>query len=87
MVTVSQEAGSMHFSVQDAGKGIDPKYKDRIFEKYFKLPAEEGHLQGTGLGLAISKEFIEAQGGSIAVQSTFGKGTTFDVVFPIKSSS
>jgi len=78
---VRKEANSIIFSVQDFGKGIDPKYKDRIFEKYFKMP--DGNVQGTGLGLAISKEFIEAQQGNIEVQSIPGKGTTFDVMFPV----
>lgn len=82
-VRIQHEGNEVTFSVQDFGKGIDPKYKDRIFEKYFKVPEGDGNMQGTGLGLAISKEFIEAQGGSISFQSTLGVGTSFEIVFDL----
>ena len=47
----------------DKGKGIDIRYRNKVFDKYFQIPGS--HKTGTGLGLAISKEFIEAQGGTI----------------------
>src|SRR5690606_891276 len=47
------------FSVKDQGQGIDPQYKDKIFDRYFRIPGTK--REGTGLGLAICKEFIEAQ--------------------------
>jgi NtrC-family two-component system sensor histidine kinase KinB len=62
------------FSVRDFGPGIDEKYVPRLFEKFFQVP---GTPSGTGLGLTISKEFIEAQGGSINVESKPGFGSTF----------
>ena len=62
------------FSVKDFGPGIESKYINRLFEKFFQVP---GSPSGTGLGLAISKEFIEAQGGSIVVESEPGRGSTF----------
>lgn len=65
---------SIAFSVKDGGPGIEKKYITRIFEKYFQVP---GSPSGTGLGLAISREFIEAQGGKIAVESEPGRGSTF----------
>ncbi|HEY8937670.1 MAG TPA: ATP-binding protein [Cyclobacteriaceae bacterium] len=68
------------FSVEDYGPGIDRKYINRIFEKFFQVP---GSPSGTGLGLAISKEFIEVQGGTITVQSEIGKGSVFS--FSLKS--
>lgn len=70
----------VRLSVQDNGPGIAARYKARIFEKYFQVP---GTSTGTGLGLAISKEFIEAQGGGIQVESEPGKGSTFSFHLPI----
>jgi NtrC-family two-component system sensor histidine kinase KinB len=62
------------FSVIDVGPGIEVKYISRLFEKFFQVP---GTPTGSGLGLAISKEFIEAQGGKISVESEPAKGSTF----------
>jgi len=73
------ENGKITFSVEDRGPGIEQKYLTRIFEKFFQVP---GSPTGTGLGLAISKEFIEAQGGSIHVESTMGKGSVFSFELP-----
>jgi signal transduction histidine kinase len=63
------------FSVKDQGTGIDSRYRDKIFDRYFKVPGSS--RTGTGLGLSISKEFIEAQGGHIGVESEVGMGSTF----------
>lgn len=67
----------IEFSVQDSGQGIDEKYLSRIFERYFRVPGAEADKTGTGLGLAIAKDFIEAQGGSIGVESEPGEGSRF----------
>ncbi len=73
------DAGNMlEFVVRDEGQGIDPQYKDRIFDRYFRVPGSQ--KGGTGLGLAISKEFIEAQGGRIFVESNIGAGSEFRVL-------
>jgi len=74
IVTLRQQEKNIEFSVQDFGKGIDPQFKDKIFDRYFRVP---GSKEGTGLGLAICKEFIEAQGGTIRVISNYGQGSTF----------
>ncbi|AYB29667.1 ATP-binding protein [Chryseolinea soli] len=73
-VRCKSENGAIIFSVEDHGPGIEEKYLNRIFEKFFQVP---GTPSGTGLGLAISKEFIEAQGGKIKVESHIGKGSVF----------
>lgn len=78
-VKCALENGSVLFSVADQGPGIEQKYISRIFEKFFQVP---GTPSGTGLGLAISKEFIEAQGGEIRVESTVGKGSEFSFKLP-----
>ncbi|MEC4005841.1 ATP-binding protein [Flavobacterium sp. SUN052] len=63
------------FQVTDKGQGIDSRYQNKVFDKYFQIPGS--HKSGTGLGLAISKEFIEAQNGTIGVESQLGLGSTF----------
>lgn len=82
IVNIQQEGNKVQFAVQDFGKGIDPQFKDKIFDRYFKIP---GTKEGTGLGLAICKEFIEAQGGAITVDSDYGKGSRFSFTLPISS--
>ncbi len=68
--------GSVQFTVQDYGQGIDERYLPKIFERYFKVPGMH-ERNGSGLGLAISREFIEAQEGRIWVQSEVGTGSLF----------
>ena len=82
---VAGEAGVPFFSisgsdfvemyVQDFGKGIDPRYHQSIFDRYFRVPGTK--VQGSGLGLSISKDFVEAHGGTLTVQSELGKGSRF----------
>lgn len=67
--------------VQDFGKGIDPRYHQSIFDRYFRVPGTK--VQGSGLGLAISKDFVEAHGGSIHVESGVGKGSRFVIRFKV----
>lgn len=74
-LSVKETSKHVKISVKDTGQGIAPQYKDKIFERYFRVPGTK--KEGTGLGLAISKEFIEAQGGQISVESEFGAGSTF----------
>lgn len=67
--------------VQDFGKGIDPRYHDTIFDRYFRVPGTK--VQGSGLGLAISKDFLESHGGTIRIESEVGKGSRFIAVLNI----
>ena len=75
IVRLKSETSRVYFQVIDSGKGIDKRYQTKIFDKYFQIPGS--NKSGTGLGLAISKEFIEAQNGTIGVNSELGLGTTF----------
>lgn len=74
-VNIFQENGKVKFEVKDNGIGISEKYQNKVFDRYFRVPGTK--KEGTGLGLSISKEFIEAQGGSIDVESELGFGSTF----------
>jgi signal transduction histidine kinase len=79
IVIIAKEINNtIELSVQDFGKGIDSKYTDKIFDRYFRIPGNDKN--GTGLGLAISKEFIEAQNGKIKVNSQIGSGSTFSIL-------
>ncbi|WP_428232027.1 ATP-binding protein [Flavobacterium sp.] len=75
VIKLKNENNQVVFQVIDTGKGIDARYKDKVFDKYFQIPGSQ--KSGTGLGLAISKEFIEAQNGTIGVESNLGLGSTF----------
>jgi len=74
-LSIQEHSTKILISVKDSGQGISPQYKDKIFDRYFRVPGTK--KEGTGLGLAISKEFMEAQGGQISVESEFGAGSTF----------
>lgn len=77
IIKLKQNNKQVTFQVIDTGKGIDSRYKTKVFDKYFQIPGS--NKSGTGLGLAISKEFIEAQNGSINVESELGLGSTFSI--------
>lgn len=72
---VTEEESQIIFAIKDSGQGIAPQYRGKIFDRYFRVPGTK--KEGTGLGLAISKEFMEAQGGQISVESELGVGSIF----------
>jgi len=83
-ITVKKHSyAKIEFSVKDHGKGIKEIYLPRVFERYFKVPGSDFAVSGTGLGLAIAKDFIEAQGGEIGVESKIGEGSRFFFTLPV----
>ncbi len=72
-------------SVADSGIGIDPKDRQKIFDRFFR--ADTAHtIPGTGLGLSIVREILAAHGGDISVQSEPGHGSEFSVFLPLVHS-
>jgi signal transduction histidine kinase len=71
------EPAGVELTITDTGVGMDPAALDRIFEPYFSTRAS-----GTGLGLTIAKRNVELNGGSIAVESERGQGTTVRITLP-----
>jgi two-component system, OmpR family, sensor histidine kinase KdpD len=75
-------------SVVDQGPGITPAELERIFEPFYRGTGDRAReWTGSGLGLAIAKGFVEANAGTIAVQSLPGQGTTFVVSLPISEKA
>lgn len=80
LLSLQKRDNRLCFFVQDFGRGIEAQYKERIFDRYFQIPGSS--KSGSGLGLAISRDFIEAQGGNIGVETNPGLGSTFFFCFP-----
>jgi PAS domain S-box-containing protein len=80
-VTSRREADAWIFAVRDHGIGLDPQYRDRIFQIFQRLHTRQEY-PGTGIGLAICKRIVERHGGTITVDSSPGDGATFTFTVP-----
>lgn len=69
--------GHLRIAISDTGHGLTESRLDQLFVPFERLGADQSGVQGTGLGLALSKRLMEAMGGSIGAESTFGAGSTF----------
>lgn len=86
-VTTGIESAFACLTVTDDGRGISPENLDKIFERFRRVdPTRSRHTGGAGLGLAIVKQTVEAHGGTIAVESKVGQGTTFKIKLPTASA-
>jgi two-component system phosphate regulon sensor histidine kinase PhoR len=69
--------------VADTGIGIPPEDVPRVFERFYRVDKSRSReMGGTGLGLSIVKHVVQVHGGTVDVESTMGKGTTFRVRLP-----
>jgi len=76
--------GYLQLSVEDTGCGMKPDVLRKIFDPYFTT---KGAGEGTGLGLSVIKGIVDRYKGTITVKSETGKGSTFDVYFPIMETN
>lgn len=83
-VQTAHERGSAVFKVSDSGPGIAKEEQEKVFERFYRGDASRTKLAagGYGLGLAIAKNIVTVHGGSIAVTSRAGKGSTFAIKLP-----
>ncbi|SCB60963.1 His Kinase A (phospho-acceptor) domain-containing protein [Rhizobium aethiopicum] len=80
-MTAEQEGANWFIRISDNGIGIDPAYRERIFEPFWKLP-KAGAVPGAGLGLTTAQELLKALGGSIGLEHADESGSRFLIRLP-----
>jgi CheY-like chemotaxis protein len=78
--------GTLRIQVTDTGPGIPQEQFGLLFTPFERLGAERTTIEGTGIGLALSRRLAEVMGGTLGVESTVGRGSTFWVDFAIVES-
>ncbi len=74
--------------ITDEGPGIPDEYKERIFERFYRVDDSRArNTGGTGLGLAITKEIILMHGGSVSVHDAENEGSVFEIILPYRTAS
>lgn len=82
-ISLSRQGKTMKLRLEDNGVGIEKEDLKHIFERLYKC--DKGRSEkGSGLGLSIVRQLVEKMDGSIEVKSTPGKGTEFDLLFPLE---
>ena len=84
-VTIKQQNNNIQLEVTDTGAGISQVHLPHLFEIFYQVGADSKNI-GSGVGLSLVKQIVDAIEGTITVNSTEGKGTTFLVTFPIKET-
>ena len=80
-VSVGNDDDRVRLRVEDRGPGIPPEDRERVFERFVRLPDASG-VPGTGLGLSIAKSLVEANGGELTLGSSASGGTLFEISVP-----
>ncbi len=83
-MSVNEESRRIQVAVSDSGAGIPEQDLPRLFEKFFRVEANQHMAKGTGLGLHLVKHLVETvHGGTISVASQVGQGSTFTITLPL----
>ncbi len=82
-IAINETENAVVLTVKDNGIGVAPEYRDKIFEKFFRIPHGDTHdAKGYGLGLSYVAQVIHQHNGTITVASQPGEGTTFTITLP-----
>jgi PAS domain S-box-containing protein len=86
-ITISTTAETVTISIRDYGIGISPEQRDKIFERFYRVPDPKlGKVPGLGIGLYIVAEIVRHHQGTITVESEGETGSTFQVTLPLAPS-
>ncbi|MEI7832648.1 MAG: ATP-binding protein [bacterium] len=84
-VAVTDEPEKIVFAISDHGMGIPEENIDKVFQRFYRVASGDAQsVGGTGIGLFLVKSLVQAHGGDIWVDSTYGKGSTFYFTLPKK---
>ncbi len=83
-IAIEREGAEACIHVRDHGPGIEPGDRERLFERFVRLPSAT-RVTGFGLGLWIARHLAEVNGGGVSVDSCTGAGTTFTVRLPLQA--
>ncbi len=86
-INCKSSGGFFNISVIDEGIGMTREQVSKVFDKFYRADASNTAIEGTGLGMSIAKGLIEEHGGSIHVESEYGKGTIVSFTLPIEEKT
>jgi len=81
-VVLSKHNSAFEVAVSDDGSGIAPEHLPRVFDRFYRAESSRTS-DGAGLGLALVKSIVDLHGGSTAIESEIGRGTTVKLTFPL----
>src|SRR5256884_8458083 len=81
-IALSKHNSALEVAVSDTGSGIAPEHLPRVFDRFYRAESSRGS-DGAGLGLALVKSIVDLHGGSAAIESQVGGGTTVKLTFPL----
>ncbi|HMK24945.1 MAG TPA: HAMP domain-containing sensor histidine kinase [Chitinophagaceae bacterium] len=82
-IELNGDERNVEMSIKDNGIGIEPDYQNKVFEKFFRVPAGDTHnTKGYGLGLSYAAHVVKKHNGIISVDSQPGLGTRFTIILP-----
>ncbi|WP_026053769.1 ATP-binding protein [Leptospira santarosai] len=87
MTMVESGRDKIEINIKDTGVGIDSKYVEKVFERFFRIPNDRNkRVGGTGLGLSISRTILHKMNGEITLESRVGGGSNFKILLPLQPS-